>query len=113
MRAVLEDVLRTDNPLNPKYQSVYDKIKYIESNDGIVIPYNGAPELALVSVEEAPTVVPGDVDGSGTIDDDDLSYLVRYLTGKETKALGCDVDGNGDISLSDLTELVNIMMAQP
>ena len=29
MRAVLEDVLRTDNPLNPKYQSVYDKIKYI------------------------------------------------------------------------------------
>ena len=38
MRAVLEDVLRTDNPLNPKYQSVYDKIKYIESNDGIVIP---------------------------------------------------------------------------
>lgn len=38
MRAVLEDVLRTDNPLNPKYQSVYDKIKYIESNDGIIIP---------------------------------------------------------------------------
>ena len=38
MRAVLEDVLRTDNHLNPKYQSVYDKIKYIESNDGIVIP---------------------------------------------------------------------------
>ena len=38
MRAVLEDVLKTDNPLNPKYQSVYDKIKYLELNDGIIIP---------------------------------------------------------------------------
>lgn len=38
MRAVLEDVLRTNNKLNPKYQSIYDKIKYIEATDGIIIP---------------------------------------------------------------------------
>lgn len=89
-------------------EPAYDTSKLYAAT-GIVVPYNGSPELALISVEEAPVAVEGDVDGDGTPDNDDLSYLVRFLLGKETEEKGCDVDGNGTVSLSDITALVNIL----
>ncbi len=90
-------------------EPAYDTSKLYVAT-GIVIPYRGAPELALISVEEAPSVVPGDVDGQDGVTLTDLQLLVQYLLGKNPDGVvNPDVDGSGTVSLSDITTLVNIL----
>ena len=90
-------------------EPAYDTSKLYVAT-GIVIPYRGAPELALISVEEAPSVVPGDVDGQDGVTLTDLQLLVQYLLGKNPEGVvNPDVDGSGTVSLADVTALVNIL----
>ncbi len=58
-------------------------------------------------------VEPGDVDGNGRIDMDDLSALINYLlTGDDSliDPVGADVDSIGGISMDDLSALINILL---
>ena len=90
-------------------EPAYDTSKLYVAT-GIVIPYRGAPELALISVEEAPSIVPGDVDGQDGVTLTDLQLLVQYLLGKNPEGVvNPDVDGSGTVSLADVTALVNIL----
>ena len=58
-------------------------------------------------------IQPGDVDGNGAIEMDDLTKLINYLmTGDMTgiDAVGANVNETGEIDMDDLTALVNILL---
>ena len=58
---------------------------------------------------------PGDVNGSGTIDMDDLTCLINIMLTDDLGGIDpswADVTGNGIVSMNDLTELINILLDQ-
>ena len=58
-------------------------------------------------------IQPGDVDGNGAIEMDDLTKLINYLmTGSMTgiDPVGANANEAGEIDMDDLTALVNILM---
>ena len=58
-------------------------------------------------------IQPGDVDGNGLIEMDDLTKLINYLlTGDMTgiDSVGANVNETGEIDMDDLTALVNILL---
>ncbi len=60
-------------------------------------------------------IEPGDVDGNGQIDMDDLSALINYLLTNDMTGIdpvGANVDGIGEISMDDLSALINILLHQ-
>lgn len=55
-----------------------------------------------IPVKEEETVLAGDVDGNGAVDQTDNSILARFLKGADiTVTVGADVDGDGDINTTD------------
>ena len=64
-------------------------------------------------VEMEPIVVePGDANGNGSIEMDDLTTLINSLLGSESDIdmAGADIDNDGDITMDDLTMLINYML---
>ena len=58
-----------------------------------------------------PPIQPGDVQGDGDIDMDDLTALINYLVyGTEVDPVGANVNEVGDINMDDLTALINILV---
>ena len=58
---------------------------------------------------------PGDVNGSGTIDMDDLTRLINIMLTDDLGGIDpswADVTGNGIVSMNDLTELINLLLTQ-
>lgn len=58
---------------------------------------------------------PGDVNGSGTIDMDDLTRLINIMLTDDLDGIDpswADVTGNGIVSMNDLTELINLLLNQ-
>ena len=58
---------------------------------------------------------PGDVNGSGTIDMDDLTRLINIMLTDDLGGIDpawADVTGNGIVSMNDLTELINLLLNQ-
>ena len=58
---------------------------------------------------------PGDVNGSGTIDMDDLTRLINIMLTDDLDGIDpswADVTGNGIVSMNDLTELINLLLTQ-
>ena len=58
---------------------------------------------------------PGDVNGSGTIDMDDLTLMINIMLTEDFGGINpswADVNGNGIVSMNDLTELINILLTQ-
>ena len=59
-----------------------------------------------------PTANPGDVNGDGAVDVNDLSALARYLGGftdEDFDLTNADVDGNGAVDVDDLAALARIL----
>lgn len=62
---------------------------------------------------DAVPVIPGDVDGNGDVNMDDLSAMINYLLTSDDTGLnmaGADVDGSGDVGMDDLSALINILL---
>ena len=56
---------------------------------------------------------PGDVNGNGTIDMDDLTCMINIMLTDDYGGIDptwADVTGNGIVSMNDLTELINILL---
>ena len=58
--------------------------------------------------------VPGDVDGSGTVDVADVNILVNIMLGKLNAAdyPNANVDGQGSIDVGDVNTIINIMLGK-
>ena len=61
-----------------------------------------------------PDPIAGDLDGSGTLDIDDVTALVCHLTGKETPegfvSEAADVNGDGEVNIADVIALIDLIM---
>ena len=60
-----------------------------------------------------PEFIPGDVDGNGRVEMDDLTKLINYLLEVDQTGidpLGANVNGVGEIDMDDLTALINILL---
>ncbi len=69
--------------------------------------------LNIVEMENGSTSIPGDVNGSGLVNMDDLSALINYLlTGNDTgiDMTGADVNSSGLVNMDDLSTLINYLL---
>ena len=70
-----------------------------------------ATEWSYYNIAELPDVVPGDVNGDGSVTSVDVTCVYNYLlNGDETFIETCDVNGDGDITSVDVTMIYNIML---
>jgi hypothetical protein len=61
---------------------------------------------------DEPTVIPGDVDGDGNVNIEDVSAIIDVLlNGHEAMGM-VDVDNNGIINIDDLTALIDILLSE-
>ena len=58
--------------------------------------------------------MPGDTDGDGKINIDDVTALINYLLTGNTSSINttnADVDGNGKVNIDDVTALINYLLS--
>ena len=67
-----------------------------------------------LTVTKVQQVIPGDVDGSGTVDVSDVNLVVNIILGKAQFANypNADVDGNGTVDVTDVNAVVNIILGK-
>lgn len=68
-----------------------------------------------VKCASAPTLVPGDANGSGDVDKDDVQMIADYILGKNPagfKKAQANVDGDGDVTVVDLVKVIGIILNQ-
>jgi hypothetical protein len=68
-----------------------------------------------VKCASAPTLVPGDANGSGGVDKDDVQMIADYILGKNPagfKKAQANVDGEGDVTVVDLVKVIGIILSQ-
>ena len=71
-------------------------------------------ELTAVSSSTPPQVIPGDLDGSGSVSINDVTLLIDYLLNGligNVNAEAADVDGDSNISISDVTALIDLLLS--
>ena len=56
------------------------------------------------------TVVPGDVNGDGTVSISDVTSLIDILLGGTTSPAAADVNVDGTVSISDVTSLIDMLL---
>ena len=60
---------------------------------------------------DEPTTLPGDVDGNGIINIDDVTTLIDALLSGQPTAAGADVDANGNVNIDDVTVLIDKLLS--
>ena len=54
------------------------------------------------------TYLPGDIDGSGTVDATDVETILKYITGHDVKVVedALDVNGDGKVDIRDAATIL-------
>ena len=74
------------------------------------VPYTNASTIQIDQLY-VETVVPGDVDGDGTVTSADITVLYNYLlNGDESGIVNGDQDSDGTITSADITSIYNILL---
>ena len=62
---------------------------------------------------DEPSIIPGDVDGDGKINIDDVTVLIDILLNgsASTAGEGADVDGDGRVNIDDVTVLIDKLLS--
>lgn len=106
--------------------SAWLSIEGMEDMEGVSAIY-----LDVVPAEEVPEVIEGDVNGDGTLNVKDLTWLIDYLIGDEEASvessneasatgmsttvddsLAADIDGNGVVNVKDVTALIDLLLSR-
>jgi hypothetical protein len=69
----------------------------------INIPYENYPFALIVAT---PSIIPGDLDNDGDVDQNDLNILLSYRNKPASSCPKCDLDGDGMITVLDARKLV-------
>ena len=56
--------------------------------------------------------VPGDLDGSGNVDVDDLNLIINMMLDKADKTDAADLNGDGNVDVDDLNAIINIILGK-
>ena len=78
----------------------------VDSETGLVI------HACQTSILDS-SVIEGDINGSGSVDTDDVVGLVNYLTGNAPAIFNeaaADVNGDGVVNVTDIVKLINNML---
>ena len=75
-----------------------------------------AIQLTPITSSTPPQVVPGDMDGNGSVSISDVTLLIDYLLSGQpgnvnVNAAAADVDGDGNVSISDVTVLIDRLLS--
>ncbi len=121
----LNAAYRGDEPVFPYGYEILDAITNLQwgvDDDGAAMWRTGDPTsqakhyLAGETLEVATLLIPGDADGNGYVDDDDLSLLLANWTGVggTGKAWSTgDFEGDGDVADDDLSLLLSNWTGPP
>ena len=60
---------------------------------------------------EEPQVLTGDVNGDGTVNVTDVTFLINLLMSESEPTPNSDVNGDGTINVTDVTFLINLLMS--
>ena len=83
----------------------FPNIRYTLLGDGATVTLH----FRNGDVEEPVT---GDVDGSGTVDVDDLNIIINMMLGKTEKTTVADLNADGNVDVDDMNILINIMLGK-
>ena len=88
------------------------RINY-KSETGTNLYTDYSPVISFIYQGERPATLPGDVDGSGVIDIDDVNILINIILGKDSDELHrtrADIDGTGVVDVDDLNLIINAIL---
>ena len=54
--------------------------------------------------------IPGDVNGDGNTDIDDVNELINMLLEYKEKTAAADVNGDGNVDIDDVNAVINILL---
>ncbi len=72
--------------------------------------YNRIALYGSKGIEEEPPVLKGDVDGSGSVNIDDVSTLIIMLLDHKPVSDVTDIDGDGLLTINDVVVLINYLL---
>jgi hypothetical protein len=55
--------------------------------------------------------LPGDANGAGMVNVDDVTIHIDMLLGAATPSPGADVDGDGKVTIDDTTTLIDMLLS--
>ncbi len=84
---------------------------YIKANSAEGYPFN----LSIKRIYRVPVIEskPGDVNGDGEVDVNDIVCVADYILGQEVPVFifeNADLDGSGDINVTDISKIVDIIL---
>ena len=68
-------------------------------------------ETVYARVPDTPAV-PGDADGNGITDIDDVNLVINIMLGRTPATDAADVNGSGNIDIDDLNLIINVMLGK-
>ena len=94
---------------------VFDLIasyKYYQPGQAwLKVPYANASTIQIDQLYQGGEVVPGDVNGDGTVTSSDVTALYNWLLSNDDSAIvNGDQNGDGDITSADITMVYNIIL---
>lgn len=79
-------------------------------------PSKGLDAVYLVVHEhaEGPVVIPGDGNGDGVMDINDITFLIDFILGggDSSSVPGADANGDGKVDVTDLTTLIDMVLTR-
>ena len=97
------DISSTSLTVDYTYSSEYTGLVKLRVTDN-----DGLRAMDIASVEVTEPDVPGDLDGDGDVDRDDISIIRTHLNQPASICQECDIDGDGTITGLDARKLVTM-----
>lgn len=82
--------------------------------DRLVLPARSVSTVVITLAKPSPSL-PGDVNGDGTVDIDDLNIIINIVLGQASAAHydgRADVNGDGSVDIDDGNAIINKMLGQ-
>ncbi len=79
---------------------------------GFVSIYEGKVQILPVMLGSDEPALPGDLDGSGMVDIDDLNIIINMMLNKAEKTAAADMNGDGSVDVDDMNRILNIMLGK-
>ena len=89
------------------------RINYVNANN-VNVYTDYSPVISFTYRAERPAVVPGDADGNGTVDIDDVNIAINIILAKMSFSdyPGADADGNGSVDIDDINQMINAILGK-
>jgi hypothetical protein len=97
---------------------IEDGVKYIPANTSYLQVDADAPDvLTLMTKEEYETsaILPGDVNGDGSVNAADVSAVINHILGRPNTTFdtqAADVNGDGSVNAADVSAIINIILGK-